>query len=424
MKKIFNLIRGIRKSNKLLTILVLFFIALIYLLFAADISKNIFQNSSFPYYTYLINALGKGHLDIISPTNIDLSIFNGKLYLNWGPGPILFILPFYLLTGGNASDIFYTLFAGIANIFLLHLVIDEFKKYFKLSFSKFAKFFILLTFAFCSPNFYLSLGGRIWATEQIISTFYILVFLLFFLKFLNSKLLGIKFLFLSVLFFNLAWFTRATMVFYGLLFFYIIFILYKKQNIKSLKNVIFIVASITVIFGSIFLTYNFLRFGNPLETGLTYHNGNPRYVQELLNKEIFSFSYVPFNVQHYFLEPAYLTFQKPYVNLNLEGNSVFFVYPVFILFLFLFQKKYLQDKNISRFLYFSLLIIILNLVLLMMYFATGWTQVGSRYVLDVIPLISLLSLLVVKDIPKPLLLLLFLNAALINIFGAFIFYNF
>jgi hypothetical protein len=117
-------------------------------------------------------------------------------------------------------------------------------------------------------------------------------------------------------------------------------------------------------------------------------------------------------------------FEKPYANINLEGNSVFSVYPVFLLCLLIFQKKYLQENKLRKFLYFSFLVIILNLILLMMYFATGWTQVGSRYVFDIIPLVSLAALVVVKDISKPLLFLLFLNAALINIFGAFIFYNF
>ena len=418
------MIQKVKINNRLLTFFVLFFISLIYILFALDISKKIFSNSSFPYYTYLITALSHGHLDVISPTTIDLSIFKDKLYLNWGPGPVLFILPFYLLSGGSAGDIFYTLFAGIGNIFLFYLIIDEFKSYFKLNFYKFAKFFIILTFAFCSPNFYLSLGGRIWATEQIISVFYILAFLLFYLKYLSSQLSRIRFLFISVLFFNLAWFSRATMVFYGLLFPYVISLLLKNQDKKLLKKAIFIILSITVIFGSVFLTYNYLRFDNPLETGLTYHNGNPRYTQDLLEKKIFSFSYIPFNIEHYFLEPAFISFEKPYAIINLEGNSVFSVYPVFLLFLFLFQKKYLQDKKIKKFLYFSFSVIIMDITLLMMYFATGWTQVGSRYVFDIIPLVSLASLLIVKDFPKPLLLLLFLNAALINIFGAFIFYSF
>lgn len=418
------MIQKIIIGNKLLTCFILLYISLIYVLFAFDVSKNIISNSSFPYYTYLINALSHGHLDIISPTTVDLSIFKNKLYLNWGPAPVLFILPFYLLSKGGVGDIFYTLFAGIGNVFLFYLIIDEFKSYFKLKFSKFVELFIILAFSFCSPNFYLSLGGRIWATEQIISTFYILVSLLFYLKYLNSQLLRIRFIFISVLFFNLAWFSRATMIFYGLLFLYVILILFKIQNKKLFKNVIFIIISTTVIFTAVFFGYNFLRFDNPLETGLTYHNGNPRYAQSLSGKKIFSFSYIPFNFQHYFLKPAYISLEKPYSIIDLEGNSVFSVYPMFLLFLFLFRKKYLQDKKIKKFLYFSFLVIFMNTVLLMMYFATGWTQVGSRYVFDIIPLVSLGSLLVAQDVPKPILFLLLINAAFINIVGAFIFYGF
>ncbi len=409
--------------DKKFYLLALIAIGLVYALFANDISKNIFSNSNFPYYTYLIDGLIHGRLNIISPTTIDLSIFNNKLYLNWGPSPILFILPFYLLSGGRAGDIFYTLSAGIGNVVLFFLLLNEAQVYFKIKLSRFLSAFLLLTFAFCSPNFYLSLGGRIWATEQIISTFYILVFLLFYFKYLNSGLSATKHIFIALLFFNLAWFARATMVFYAALLLYVIYLIFKKRR-KELSKAIFMMLSITFLFGLIFFTYNYLRFNNIFETGLTYHNGNPRYVQILAEKKIFSPSYISFNFQHYFLEPAYLTIDKPYVNVDFEGNSIFSVYPVFIFLLFLFTSKYLKDKKINKFFYFAFLVIAIDLALLMLYFATGWTQVGSRYVFDIIPLVSLLSIFVVKNFPKPILLILLFNAALINVLGAIIFYSF
>ena len=269
-----------------------------------------------------------------------MSLFNGKQYLNWGPAPILFILPFYLFFGDKTSDVFYTLVAGVGNVILFYLLVSEFKKYFKLSISYFSEVFIIISFAFASPNFYLSLGGRIWHTEQIVATFYILVFLLYFLKFLNKNLIGIKYLFISVIFFNLAWFSRATMVFYGLFFLYLTLLIYKSKDAKLLKKLIVVIVLPTFIFIITFFAYNNARFNNPLETGLDYHDVNPRYEKLIVEKKVFSIDYISHNFNQYFLTPAFPLAEKPYVNINLDGNSIFSVYPVFLLPFFLLGKNF------------------------------------------------------------------------------------
>jgi len=409
------------ENKNLRIILVLFLISLIYVLFSIKIKGDIFVSTAYSYYTFLTTSLLHGQLSITSPTNIDLSFFNGKLYLNWGPGPIPFILPFYLLFGDKVSDVFYTLVAGIGNVFLFYLVVNEFKKYFQLKISYFSEVFILLSFAFASPNFYLSLGGRIWHTEQIVATFYILMFLLFFLKFLNKNLISIKSLLLSVIFFNLAWFSRATMIFYGVFFLYLISLIWKLKDIKLFKKSIIIIILPTFIFIVTFLIYNNIRFNNPLETGLNYHDVNPRYEKLIAEKKIFSVDYISHNFTQYFLNPAFISTEKPYVNINLDGNSIFSVYPVFLLFLFLFRKKNLKDKKTTKFLGVSFLVIFMNLALLMLYFATGWTQIGSRYILDILPLVFLLTLFVIEDFPRLFLLLIFIYGTIINIFGSFLF---
>lgn len=408
--------------NKNLRIaLVLLLITILYVLFSIKIKGDIFVQTAYSYYTYLLTALFHGHLNIMSPTTIDLSFFNGKQYLNWGPAPILFILPFYLFFGDKTSDVFYTLVAGTGNVILFYFLISEFKKYFKLKISYFSEIFIILSFAFASPNFYLSLGGRIWHTEQIVGTFYILMFLLFFLKFLNKNLTGIKYLFISVIFFNLAWFSRATMVFYGLFFIYLLFLILKLKDIKLLKKSIVIIILPTFIFITTFLTYNNLRFNNPLETGLDYHDVNPRYEKLIAEKKVFSVDYIPHNFNQYFLTPAFLLAEKPYVNINLDGNSIFSVYPVFLLSLFLFKRKFLKDKKIAEFLGISFLVIFMNVALLMVYFATGWTQIGSRYILDIVPLVFLITLFTIEDFPRIFLLLIFIYGAIINILGSLLF---
>ena len=402
-----------------LTPIVFIFIAFVYIIFSFEVKGSPFVATAYAYYTDLLNALLHFRLNVNPATTIDISIFNGKYYLNWGPAPVLFIIPFYFLFGTGPSDVFYTLAAGFFNVVLFYFLIKEFRKYFSLNLSKFSEIFILFTFAFASPNFYLSMGGRVWHTEQVVATFYVLAFLLFFFKYLNRGFKNIYLFILSVIFFNLAWFSRATMVFYGIFFFFSFYLTFKERKVL-LKQMLYL-SIITAIFILTFLGYNYARFNNPFETGLNYHNVNPRYEEALANKKIFSFSYIPHNINQYFLTPAFITFDKPYINLNLDGNSVFSVYPVFIIALFLFRNKILGDKKINRFLLTSFLVIFLNLGLLMTYFATGWTEVGSRYVLDIIPLISLLCLFVVEDLPQVFLVFILFYTSIICTFGSFFF---
>lgn len=94
---------------------------------------------------------------------------------------------------------------------------------------------------------------------------------------------------------------------------------------------------------------------------------------------------------------------------------------MFLLSLFLFRKKFLKDKKVARFLGVSSLVIFMNVALLMVYFATGWTQIGSRYILDIVPLVFLITLFTLEDFPRIFLLLLFIYGAIINILGSLIF---
>src|SRR3990167_5000223 len=116
--------------RKLIPILV---IVIIYLIFSQLITGNIFKLSYYPYYTFLLDSFSQGKL---------------------------FIYPFYL--SGIKSDVFYTLIAGILNVFLFSLLLKEFLLNFKIKLSKFKEFFLVLCFAFISQNFFLSLNGRIW----------------------------------------------------------------------------------------------------------------------------------------------------------------------------------------------------------------------------------------------------------------------
>ena len=358
----------------------------------------------------------KGRLNIIPFSTIDLSLFQGRWYLNWGPGAVFYILVFKIV-GLEFSDKFYTFVAGIANVFIFYLLIEQFIKYFKIKLSHFSEIFILISFALASPNLYLSLSGRVWFTEQITAAFYLLISLLALFKFLNKK--EIKYFLISVIFFNLAWFTRAPLIFHGFLF---ATVLFQSRKEKEFKKVLAILVVICSIFLFMFFTYNYLRFQNILETGLHYHNGNPRYEQILKEGKIFSTQFIQYNFYYFFLNLPSFSKNSPYLLLNLEGNSIFAFYPILIL-IAVFIKKYLSLIKNDLIVRSFLIILVFEVGLLLCYFATGWTQVGMRYFLDLVPITFLSVIFVADKVPRTIKALVLGYGAAVNIIGALIFFK-
>lgn len=425
MIKIRNLIIKLFKNCNINTAEIIFifpYTAMLYIFFSSMLTKSIFSITNRPYYNYLLDAIFHWRLNLTSPFTYDLSLFYGKWYLYYGPSPIIFISPFYLISGVFASDVFYTLIAGFLNIILFYILLHQFVKYFKINLSIFSMLFVLFSFAFASPNFYLSLGGDISATYHLIGIFYLLLSYIFYFKFLNNTK-NLFLLVLSVIFFNLAWFSRYTLVFNALLFIYPLYLIYKTGNKKLLKKAFIIISSFMFISILLILAYNYLRFKDPFEMGLKYQKGSPRNEIPFKNNKIFSIDYIPYNFTYYFLNHLNVSSVKPFAHVNTEGNSVFSVYPVVFLLFFLFQKKYIKNKRYSLFLGLSFLIIFINLFFLMMYFATGWNQFGSRYFLDVVPLLYLLILFVLNDIPIVVLSIILLYGVSINFLGTLIYYG-
>lgn len=387
-------------------------LCLLYISFSMVLTKGTFPTTLTAYYNYFLDAIFHGHIYIASPYHYDLSLFHGKWYLNWAPAPILFILPFYIIGGLKASDVLYTLFAGIVNIILFYLVLQECKKYFYKSLSLFSEIFILVSFAISSPNFFLSLTGQIWGTEQIIATMYLLVSYFFYFKFLNNK--NICVFIASVLFFNLAWFSRYVILFNGIMFLFPFFVL--KSNKKLKEQVFLVLTCITAFFFIIFFSYNYAKFHNPFETGLRYHKGNIRYHAAIEKDMLFSPIYVPHNMYYFFLNIPRFSLHRPYVLPDKEGNSIFFIYPCIVL-LFYIPKKILSQKDTNVFLQLVGIVIFATFSFLLFYFATGWVQFGMRYFLDIVPLIYVSLIFVIEDVPLLITVPMLLYGIFINIFG-------
>lgn len=392
---------------------ILFF--LVYFLVSFFLNSNFFQPTPFSYYNALIASLMKGKVNLESTiTTYDLSFYKGRWYMYWGPAPVLFIFPFYLLGGFFRSDRVYTLIGGLLNIFVFYLLMKEFIKFFKLKVKDIHQKTLIISFALASPNFFLSIRSGVWFTNQVIAMFYLLFSYLFFFLYLRKKQL--KYFTVSVLFFNLAWLSRY-LLFLNVMFF-VYLIIKEKANLKKLSLVFVFLTSLAF---AIFFANNYLKFGNIFETGASYQIGNPYFNEKIRKGEFFKFSYFFDNLYYYFLNPLTFTSQFPYVSTDLMGNSVFIVYPLTLLGLSGLIRKI---KSSDELLILTVkLFVVIYLGILMLYMATGFAQFGNRYFFDVIPWWFLFSLFSIKKIGKMGVLFLIIFGFLVNLLGIISFYQ-
>jgi hypothetical protein len=397
--------------------LVCFTTGVVYGYFSIRITGNIFKSTHYNDYIYLLDAFVHRRVNVTPASPYDLSLYHGKWYLYWGPAPVLLLWPFYLIWGVNANDVLFTLLGGVANVVLIYLCILEMTRYFNISLSLMAKAFLLLSFAFASPNFFLSLGGRIWFTNQIFAITFLFLFYFFFFKYLNTgKLYHIV---VSVAFFCLACLTRYSLFFNGFLLVYLFWD--SKMTGKKIELRLLISVGITLLFFVCLAAfYNYLRFQNILEMGYRFQYGSERYDAVVKSGKILSYKYFWHNIYYYFLNPIYFSLSKHIPKISAEGNSVLMVYPSLLLVPVLFFKFKQFDAKKRFFVLTVGMAALITVMFLMFYFATGWLQFGNRYFFDAFPLFFLLLVLVIPYIPKRVQLVLLIWGIVINFWGAYI----
>jgi hypothetical protein len=416
-----NIPRARMRTVYLLIVTVYILIGIVYLFLQMKITGSIFATTRVDYFNYLLDAFVHGRVNVITPSTYDLSLYHHKWYLYWGPAPVLLLWPFYLLWGVNASDVLYTLLGGFTNIVLSSLCVQEVRRYFNLSLSPIAIVFLLISFAFGSPNFVLSLVGGIWASSQIFAMVYLLLYYLFFFKYLNSG--KQYYVLVAVVFFCLACLSRYSLCLHGLLFCYLLWD--RKVKGKKLSPWLFISAGATIVFfGCLMALYNYLKFQNILEIGQRFQQGAARYDAIVKSGPVLSFSYLWHNVYYYFLNPITFSLSKWDLQIDLEGNSVLMVYPSVLLCSLLIFKFRQFDLKRRAFVLIVGLAALLTMVSLLLYFSTGWTQFGNRYFFDAFPLFFLLVILVLPYISEDVQWWIITWEVVINLLGAVAFFSY
>lgn len=340
-------------------------------------------------YAYQAQAFLQGRVDIPPlPNQIgDIAVFNGHNYVVFPPFPAIVLLPFVAILGiENTRPMLIALVLTILNIYLFTLILQRIgaqKQHIPW----------LVTAFFLGTGYWLVLrwSTTVWFFAQIVATTCILLTLNEAFGKARGPLLG----FLG----GMAILSRQNTVFYII---FLCTLLWSRthpnsQNKNKFSNMLWMLIVLSM-WGGVYLSLNWLRFGNIFDTGYSHILNAPGFLEERVAKYgVFNVVYVPFNFIYMFIQGFQIQFDPTNSLLtvsdtNLFGTSLTFASP--FLFIALFAK---WEKNLSRAAWVTIGCI---LGVILLYYSNGWWQLNTqRYALGFIPILMIIVAFGMQRVP-------------------------
>lgn len=324
------------------------------------------------YFTRLADAFlhGKYYITDNPPwLNELIQIGNGRFTFVNPPMPAFLAIPFVGLFGKDFPQNYLANIVGAVTISLVSIFAYLLTKNKKIA------IFTGVLLGFGSIFWYLSSTGSVWYLGQITATMFISGALI--------ESFSKKRPFVIGLLVSGALLSRLQLM-PSLIFFLTVISAYPNKN--KIKNYIKFFLGL-LLFVLTYLTYNWLRFENPLQTGYTLIAG---LLQEpYFNYGQFSLKYIPKQLSVFLLALPKIKNSTPYIYPSWAGLAVWITSPVFISIL----KAPLKDKLVI-----ASWISILGIGLInFSYGSTGFSQFGYRYAVDFYPF---MIFLMIKSLQK------------------------
>ena len=266
-----------------------------------------FRVREYAYFNYLADAFlhGQLYLRLLPPSLHDLSFFNGHYYLYWPPMPAILLMPFVAIFGVNFSDVFFNVVVASANVAAVAALLRAADRKGLITLAANYRAALVLFFALGTVHVVLALFGKVWFTAQLVG------FLLVALAYLCTLELNGAVSFLAVgALMACAMLTRNHLLFTGIWPAYDLL----AKNWGSRPKVygyVLLALLPALVAGSLFLGYNFARFGNPFDLGISYHRMAPFFLADYQKYGAFNLHYVPINFYYQYI----------YYPLPLSSNS-------------------------------------------------------------------------------------------------------
>lgn len=328
-------------------------------------------------FTYLAKAFLSGRLGVNQGLYLsDMSFFNGNYYWPLGLFPAVLVSPL-VYVGGLFNILFFHKYIHWLLCLGVFCLVYQIAR--KLKFNKTDS--LILSFAFNLGSVFVGVSFIPWSWyyAQVVCT--LLIFWVIY-EYLGKK----RYLLLGLIF-ALIFLTRSTAVL-GIVF-VVLGILGSGEILSKKITKIATLMIPVMISGVIFISYNYLRFGNIFEQGYSYQKieGATKKAREY---GLVSFKHVPGNLYYFAIASP-----KPILN---DGQSRVLKFPYFtyddwgmgILFtsgymlsLFFTNFKNKLNRNL-------LIAALITAIPLFLYYGIGFRQYGYRYSLDFLPYMFLI----------------------------------
>lgn len=333
--------------------------------------------SPYTHIAWLAEAFVDGRLDIpreyvANSAYIDISVFEGKYYWQLGVTPALLLIPIVLVLGADVSQAVLQVVLVFAALFFAYRL--GIRKRLAVRTAQ----WLAVGFVFASVISGTALVNSPWHVANMTT----MVFLLFALHEHSGKDRP----YLTGVFVALAMLARVTAGF-GSLFFAVVEMSGDRPIKERLKRIVSfgipMVLALVVLGG-----YNAARFGNPLETGHTYHYLGPGEIHDsFADHSMFNVRNISRNFTYYFMKLPELQNGVPIA--DPYGMSAILLSPIFLWLVF-------ARKRTKEFIGAAVVTSALAPVFLT-YFTTGFWQFGPRYLLDVLPFWFLILIAVFSE---------------------------
>ncbi len=374
------------------------------------------------YYNLLANAFSHGQLsletkpdpallaldDLYNPDNRegipvlwDLAVYKGEYYLYWGPVPALLLAivkPFY--SDPVADNILTFIFMAGLLFFQIALILELWKSYFQET----PGWVILLSISFTgliNPILYMLLEPRIYEAAVVSGQMFFIGGLFWLFTAFNKP--SMTKLALAGIFFTLAVGSRTTLLI-PIAFLVCVALIWaiKSHPAKAARFIMALVLPLAL--GAVsYAWYNYQRFDSLTEFGLGYQLSQTDMYETL--DETFSFAYMPPNLFKLLINPFEYNKSFPFIKATPWSGPVWFenyspkIYDYFAeditgilisspFLIFAFLAATCKQKNI-RWITASLA----GSSLLIFFTLLTFFYLTMRYLLDLVPALSLLALI-------------------------------
>ncbi len=362
MKEIF------KKNNVIIiTIIVLLILVII---IDNTVGKSLLESSTYNSYELQARAWlnGSTYLEHDYPY-LELAIYNGKYFVSFPPLPSVILLPFVIIFKDNIPTNLILFIVFIVEVVVIYKILKRYKN------NEFTSILLALAFTIGTNLMSLLIDSGVWFVAQIFNNCLCILAVDAFLK--DKKTMVYFYLALAVG-------CRPFSAIYMIMFFVYYIIKDKDKSIinRVLNNIKPLYPSI--IIAIIYMTYNYIRFDNPIEFG---HNYLPEFVRE---------EYGQFNLHYLLPNLKSLFFNKIRIDFNSKNILVYdmpFCFLIanlmFILYIYHSIKNIIKTKKIDLLRLMIFITTIINILFICLHRTLGGWQFGSRYTCDLLPFIFL-----------------------------------